>query len=608
MAETTLIGLGSIIVLGITAQWLAWRIHFPSILLLLVFGFIAGPVTGFLKPDALLGDLLAPIVSLSVAVILLEGGLSLKIRELRVTKSVVRNLISIGAIITWLMSAFFAYLILDLEIPLAFLLGAVLVVTGPTVIIPLLRHIRPSDRVGSILKWEGILNDPIGAMMAVLVFEAILLKGLQDTPALIAFGVARTVLIGSIAGVLGAGIIILLFKKYWVPDYLQNPVTLIIALSAYTFSNLFQTESGLLAVTVMGMVLGNQKSVSMKHIIEFKENLQVLLISSIFILLAARLELKTLEYISLSSLVFLGVLILIVRPLAVLLCSLGSKLDWKERFFLSSLAPRGIVAAAVSSVFALRLIEIDYPQAEELVPLTFLFIIGTVAVYGLAASPIARWLKLSHPDPQGVLILGAHDWARRIANALKAKGYRVLLVDTNRADVSDARMDGLQAFCGNILSDYFLHDIDLGGIGRLIALTSNDEINSLAALHFDDIFGRSEVYQLPPQKRKENGKDMFPKHLRGRLLFGEGINYKYLSQRFSGGAVIKVTKLSESFYYADFQKLYKNKAVPLFSMNKDGDLTVFTTDDTPEPQPEELLISLVDPLKKNNEKKSKTHS
>jgi hypothetical protein len=263
--------------------------------------------------------------------------------------------------------------------------------------------------------------------------------------------------------------------------------------TAFTMSNLLQTESGLLTVTVMGIVLGNQKTVPVKHIIEFKENLRVLLISILFIVLAARLQIDDLRHISVSSLAFLAVLIFIARPAAVALSALRSDLSWQERVFLSWMAPRGIIAAAVSSIFALKLAEAGHPQAGQLVPLTFLVIIGTVTIYGLTASRMARWLGVAKPNPQGALIIGAHSWARAVARVLQEEGYEVLLVDTDRRNISATRLAGLPAFYASILSDSALDEIELGGIGRLLALTSNDEANSLAALHFIPAFGRSDV-------------------------------------------------------------------------------------------------------------------
>lgn len=595
MTERILIGLVSIILLGVGAQWLAWRLHLPSILLLLIIGFFAGPVTGFLDPDALLGDLLLPVISLSVAVILFEGGLSLRFSELPKVGSVVRNLISVGVLATWLICAGAAHLILGLNLPIALLLGAILVVTGPTVIGPLLRHVRPTGSVGPILKWEGILNDPIGATLAVLVFQAIIASGPREATALAVTGLLETVLIGVMVGVLSAGFMTQLLKHYWIPDFLQNPVSLMLVVSAFAASNSIQPESGLLAVTVMGVALANQKTVAVKHIIEFKENLRVLLISILFILLAARLQISSLTHINLNTLTFLVVLMLVARPVSVMLSTLGSGLSWRERLFLSWLAPRGIVAGAVSSVFALRLVQAGYPQAELLVPLTFLVIVSTVAIYGIAAFPIARWLKLAQPKPQGVLIVGAHPLSRAIARTLLTEHYNVLLADTSWTNISAARLEGIPTYYDSIIADYTLDEIDLGGIGRLLALTSNDGGNALAALHFAEVFGRSEVYQLRPESGGEDKGVISPRHLHGRFLFGTGMTYTYLTDRFAAGAVIRKTALTKEFDYEAFQRHYGGTAIPLFLINQNARLTVFTEDNPPKPQPGQTLISLVNP-------------
>ncbi|MFQ5656640.1 MAG: cation:proton antiporter [Candidatus Methylomirabilales bacterium] len=594
MSQHLLIGLASIVVLGIGAQWLAWRLRLPSILLLLIFGFVAGPGVGLIDPDRLFGDLLLPLVSLSAAVILFEGGLSLRVATLREI-GVVRNLITIGLLVTWLISTGAAHLFLGLDMGLAVLLGAILVVTGPTVIVPLLRHVRPKGQLGSIVRWEGILIDPIGALLAVLVFEAVLAGRLEEATARAALGVLKATFIGGTLGVLGAGVIILLLKRYWIPDFLQNPVSLMTLVTAFTISNLLQTESGLLAVTVMGVVLANQKTVPVKHIIEFKENLRVLLISMLFVILAARLQMTDLTHISVGSLSFLAVLILIARPAAVTLSALGSDLSWRERVFLSCVAPRGIIAAAVSSIFALKLVEAGHPQAGQLVPLTFLVIIGTVTVYGLTASGVARWLGVATPNPQGTLIIGAHPWARAIASALHQEGHQVLLVDTDRRNISAARLAGLPTFYASVLSDSVLDEIELGGIRRLLALTSNDAINSLAALHFIPLLGRSEVYQLAPEAEAKNGDDAIAPHLRGRLLFGPEISFTFLTSRVDAGAEIKKTGITEEFDYDTFRALYAERAVTLFLVDGTGDLQVFAADNPPTPKAGQSLISLVTP-------------
>ncbi|MBD3166731.1 hypothetical protein GF324_09045, partial [bacterium] len=415
MNENALLLLGAILVLGIVAQWVAWRLHLPSILLLLLTGFLIGPVTGFIRPDELLGQTLFPLVSISVAVILYEGGLSLKFSEFRQVGAVVRNMISIGILITWGLATASAYYLLNFDLQLSLLLGAILTVTGPTVIIPLLRYVRPKARVSSIIKWEGILNDPIGAVLAVLMFETILSGSIAGGIGDVALGIVKTLLAGGLLGYAGAWVLAELLRRNWVPDFLQNPISLAIVATVFVASNYVQHESGLLTVTVMGVVLANQTRAQVKHIIEFKENLRVLLIATLFILLSARLELESLTGLGLNDFLFVAALILVIRPLSALVSSIGTNTSWRESLFIGWMAPRGIVAAAVTSVFAFELKRIGIPGAERLVPIIFLVIISTVTVYGLTALPLAHLLKLRLGKPQGVLIVGAHAWARALA-------------------------------------------------------------------------------------------------------------------------------------------------------------------------------------------------
>lgn len=596
MSEHLLVGLAAIIVLGIGAQWLAWRISLPAILLLLVFGFIAGPVTGLINPNQLFGNLLLPLVSVTVAIILFEGGLSLKFSEVREVTAVIRNLVTVGVLVSWVLTSLASYLIFGLGLQISILLGAVLVVTGPTVIIPLLRHVRPSGRVGSIIKWEGIIIDPIGAVLAVLVFEVIISVGLEKATIQVVVSIFKTLVIGTVLGLAGAKLVIVILKRHWVPDFLQNPVSLMIVVFVFVCSNVIQVESGLLSVTLMGIALANQKWVSLKHIVEFKENLRVLFISSLFIILASRLTIDELSYVlNFKGFIFLVLMILVVRPLSIFISTYFTDLNLKEKLFLSWMAPRGIVAAAVASVFALRLAEAGYEQAERIIDITFLVITGTVAIYGLTAFKVARRLGLVKPNPQGLLIVGAHIWARSIAKFLHENGFQVSLVDSNWANVSAARQEGLQAYYENILLEDISEDIELDGIGKLIALTRNDEVNSLAALHFIEDFGRSQVYQLPKlSKFSAKSEESIPQHLRGRLLFGAEATFSYLDSKFASGASLKKTPLTDEFNYDSFQSLYGEKALPLFLIKESGELVVMALDNTPTPLPGQSLISLVD--------------
>jgi NhaP-type Na+/H+ or K+/H+ antiporter len=592
LSQQILIAIASIVSLGIAAEWLAWRIRLPSILVLLLFGFLAGPLSGFLNPDEVLGGMLFPVVSISVAVILFEGGASLRLQDLRRIGGTVRNLVTLGALLSWLLGAAAAYIILDAGVAAALLLGAILVVTGPTVIIPLLRHVRPIHQVGTALKWEGILIDPIGAVLAVLVFEAVITGEFEAATAVAALGLVKTVAVGTVAAAIGVGVLVLFIDRQWVPDFLQSPLALMIVVTAFAASNVAQPESGLLTATLMGVAVANQKRVDVKHIIEFKENLRVLMISSLFIILAARLSIDDLGQIGVREIGFLAALILIVRPLAVAISTAGSEFKWRERILMSWIAPRGIVAAAVASIFALELAEAGYAGADRLVSITFLVIIGTVTIYGLTAAPVARLLGVAQPDPQGVLIVGAHPWARAVAAELRDEGVAVRLADTNYSNIAQARMEGLPVYYGSALTEVALDSIELGGIGRLLAMTSNDEVNSLTALHFSGVFGSGSVYQLPSEQVAKSSDKVVPRHLRGQFLFDATATYWALTARFDAGADVKTTNLTETFDYQTFKQRYPD-AIPLFLIGERGRLIVFTTVGPTEPAPGQRLVAIV---------------
>ena len=603
---TPLVTIAAVVVLGIGAQWLAWRTKFPSILLLLGFGFLAGPVTGFLPQDALQGEWLFPFVSLAVGIILFEGGLTLRFDEFREVGKAVVNLITVGVLVTGVLGAIGAHYLAGFTGEVAVVLGALLTVTGPTVVLPLLRHVRPAGRVGTIAKWEGITIDPIGAILAVLVLETVILLHAPGEAAgehgsawgALAQGIAFEIVVGVGVAVLSAALLIVLLHRRLVPDWLQNPVALMVVVAAFAISNTLQEEAGLLEATLLGIIMANQPYVSVRRIVEFKEDLRVLLISLLFIILSARLEPSAFEImLAPGPLVFLALLMLVVRPLAVVLSSVGTGLNWKEQAFLSWLAPRGIVAAAVASLFSFRLAEFFPADAERIVPVVFLVIVGTVAVYGLTISPVARWLGLALPDPQGVLFIGSQGWARRVAHALQSLGVRVLLIDANARNVRLAKRAGLPAQRANILAEGVIDDLDLSGIGRLLAVTPNDEVNALAALHFGEVFESDEVYQLP--MRADGPKSPateIPRHLRGRPLFATDATFTALDDRLSAGAGVHVVQLTETRTLAmllDEADTAEELLTPLFLVRGEK-VRVYAEDADITPQPGDALVVLAD--------------
>ena len=572
--------------LGATAQWLAWRVNLPAILPLLLIGFAVGPLLGIVHPlDFVSEELLFPSIGLAVGLILFEGGLTLRLPEVREVRQVVVNLISIGALLTWLLAAFAGWLIIGLEPPVALLFGALIIVTGPTVIGPLMRSVRPKPQLANILKWEGILIDPVGALVAVLVFEFLLL-GSGEALGHTLLSLVKFVGVGAVVGVLGGALFTFLLRRRLIPDYLINLVALALVFVVYAGSNAVADESGLLATTAMGFVMANLRAPNIGDILTFKEDLSLLFISLLFIVLAANIELASfVAALSWQSLLLVAVVMFVIRPLNIFVSTLNSPLSWRDKLFLSWIAPRGIVAASVTSLFATRLTSAGVAGAELLVPFVFIIIVGTVTLNSLTAKPVARLLGVAEPEPQGVFILGAHKTARQIGTFLQREGFDVQVADTNFANVSAARLGGLNAYYGTPLSERSDEDLRLSGIGNLLALTPNDEANALAAIKFTRQFGSTHVYQLKPGRDE---RDTLDEERRGRLVFGSGTTFGELERLMSGGE-LKKTQITETFSKEDFGALDADY-LPMFVLRGK---TVEIVSGTPNLEPGDALVSLV---------------
>ena len=559
----------ALLVLGFLCQWLAWRVRLPAILFLLLTGILLGPALGLLDPDALFGELLFPLVSLGVAVILFEGSLGLRWSELRGVAPAVINLVSVGALISAGVLAAAAHYLVGLSWELALLFGALTCVTGPTVVAPMLRAVRPNARIANVLRWEGIVIDPIGALFAVLVFSWISLGLERDTfgGALLAFG--WTTAVGSVFGVLGAMLLGGLLRRQWVPEYLQNYAALVAVLSVFSLSNAVSHESGLLAVTIMGMWLGNRPDLHMDDILDFKEHLSTLLISLLFIVLAARLEWPS-GQLALGGVILLVVAVLLARPLSVLASTLGSSLSWRERALIGWIAPRGIVAAAVSALFALKLEAAGVEGAEQIVPLTFMLIIGTVVLQSATSRRLAALLGVSEPDSRGVLVVGANRVGRALAKAIQQHKLEVVVADDDWMAIRAARMEGLRTFFGNPVSEHADVHLDLTGIGTLLATSTRREINTLACVRFEPEFGRERIFRLRILAPGEAPRQAISGALRGRPLFGESITQRFIDEQLDQGASIRATRLSENFGWKDYGEKHGKSALLLFAIDERG--------------------------------------
>lgn len=580
MNEQILIALAGIGAIGIAAQWFAWWVKLPAILFLLLAGILAGPVTGWLDPDALFGNLLMPMVSLAVAVILFEGSLTLKFYEIKGLETVVRRLVSSGILVTWVVTAAAAQWLVGFSWELAFLFGALTVVTGPTVIVPMLRTVRPNARLSNILRWEGIVIDPIGALLAVLVFELIISGQGASALGHASLAFVEILLVGGLLGIVAGYGLGIALRHHWIPEYLQNVATLCLVFAVFALSNVLAEESGLLAVTLMGMWLANMKNLHVEDILDFKESLSVLLISGLFIILAARMDPSQFQALGWGALGVFLAMQFIARPLKVAVAARGSDLTLKERALLSWIAPRGIVAAAISALFALRLEEQNLPQADLLVPLTFLIIIGTVALQSATSRPLARMLGVSEPDPRGVLIVGANPVARAMAVALRDRGFRTVLSDSVWENIREARMLGLDTYFGNPVSAHADRHLNLVGIGRLLALSPRPAVNALTALRYKSEFGVANVFRLAVSGKAESGgEDRHASDDPATVLFANDVTYKKLASLISQGAEIRHTPITESFSIGDYFKAHGKSAIPLFAIDPQGGMRPFVADE-----------------------------
>ena len=504
--------LAGIIILGILAQWVAWRFKIPAILPLILIGLLVGPIaaefltddkTKYIEPiwngtyGLFPGDGLYYFVSLAISIILFEGGLTLKRDEIKNVGPVITKLITLGSSVTFFGAGFLAHYIFDLSWEVSFLFSGLIIVTGPTVITPILRNIPLRKDISAVLKWEGILIDPIGALVAVLVFEFISVGGGSGftKTALTEFG--KILLFGTSFGFTFAHALTFVINKKWVPHYLLNVVSLSTVLFVFVESEIFAHESGLLAVVVMGMVLGNGKLKNLKELLYFKESLSVLLISILFILLSANINMVDLMllYNWKTALLFF-LIVFIIRPLGVFLSTYKSNLKFKEKLFISWVGPRGIVAAGIASLFGSKLLKQGVEGAEYITPLVFMIVLGTVLLNATTARLFAKIVGVFLKNSDGILIVGASKASRLIANYLQNSGKRVVLIDANASFIEQSNNQGLEAYVVNIYDDDLTDNIELNDIGYLIALSGSDAVNKFAVKNFATTFGEHGSFRL----------------------------------------------------------------------------------------------------------------
>lgn len=553
------IGLAAIIVLGVGIQLLASRLHLPAILLLLLGGVVAGPILEIIQPDEMLGDLLFPAVSLAVGILLFEGGLGLRLAELeRHVRGPILRLVTIGVLVTWIIGGVAAYLLIDMGVSSAVLLGAILVVSGPTVVLPLVRFARVREPVNGILRWEGIFIDPIGATLAIVVLDAVI--GDESTGSSVE-RVLTTAGAGTVAGLLGATVLVLLFSRHLVPDNLHNPFTLAMVVAAFAGADLLRPEAGLFAATIMGVALANQKWAPIGHIREFEENLGSLILAGLFILLGARVDIDQLIDFLPEATALSVVLIVLARPLAVYLSTVGSGLRFVERAYLMCMSPRGIVAASVSALFAIELDDAGQP-VEALVPVTFIVITITVLFSAVASLVGAKRFRVARPEPKGVALIGGPPWAVELAGWLSDNDVPTLIVTTDPLEAAQASSRGVLTYAGRVDSEDLLLAMDSVGVSVVIAASRFQELNSLGIERSVDSVGRANVYYLP--RTDEDAAEATHAAVKARRPFDASSTQSSIETRMKeGGELVAVTKDS-------WDEARLSDAVPLLAITEEG--------------------------------------
>ncbi|MXP15094.1 sodium:proton antiporter [Altererythrobacter confluentis] len=583
-------------VLGIGAQWLAWRTGLPAIVLMLAAGFIAGPALGLIDPELAFGEMLEPMVAIGVALILFEGGLSLDFRELRHAGDGVSRLVVLGVPLGWLFGTLACFYIAGLNWPVAVLFGGILVVTGPTVVLPLLRQSSVQTRPAAILKWESIVNDPFGALCAVIAYEYFRLSGDGAT----VFEVVPPMLIAAgLAGLLGyaaAVVIAWAFPRGAVPEYLKVPVLLTTVIGVFVLSNKIEHEAGLIAVTVMGIALANMNVSSLRSIHPFKQNIAVLLVSGIFIILSASLDFSQLSYLNWRFGLFLLALLFIVRPATILVSLLFSSVPWNERLFLAWIAPRGIVLVAISGLFALRLTDLGYADGNVLIGLSFAVVVVTIVAHGFTIDLAARLLKVKGQTRPGLLIVGSTPWTIALAVQLQKLKTPVMVVDSSWQRLAPARQKALPFYHGEILNEATEHNLDLTQFHVLVAATENEAYNALVCNEFAHEIGRDAVYQLGEAGDHDDHRKL-PDSLRGRALFQSGFGVEDVNERQAEGWVFRQTKLSEAFDFEDAQEKLPESTHMLLLVRETGRMRFFTHASRPEPRAGDTIISFSPPKK-----------
>jgi NhaP-type Na+/H+ or K+/H+ antiporter len=579
-----LAGMGLVVVLAVGSQLFARVLRLPAIVVLLPVGFVAGILTKDVQPSYLLGPLYQPFVSVAVGVILFEAGLRLSFGDItpRVRQVVVR-VVTVGAVLTWLsVSGAVALLFGGLGSDVALLIGAILVVSGPTVVLPLLAFIRPTRDVRSVLKWEGVLIDPLGALLAVIVFQLARTGGSTGWhPG----EFLANIFVGAVVGAIGAALLWFLLRRLQQRAPRQVvAATLALAVAALVAADLIRDDSGFVATLLMGAFLSNQRSIEVAPAVEFHETLVQLLIGVLFVMIAASVAPAAIKSVLPGALALVAITVFVIRPAMVALVTLGSKLSGHERAFVGWMAPRGIVAGATASAFGLQLASAGIHGANKILPIVFVVIFVTVVVYGLSGALVARWLGVAGDEGTLVLIVGGHQLARAIGSALKRAGVGVRLWAGPHTQPA-ARSAGLEADRGRMLVDSLNREAELEEVTDALLLSRSDDFNAIAALDLRGDLGHGHVYRVAPDPDEP---DLLLPASGADILGRRELTLAEFSRRLGHGARIVTRALDRGA-----GSISDLNAVPLFVVGSNGELRGATDGTAPLLESGDTVIELI---------------